>query len=153
MLIEELPEKPLTNDQVSIFLNSHSKDSFRGVYMCDELPTISSLLSGVGNKIAKIVVNLDSSESPRNGTHWVGLILLKTYKYGRVKYVAFYFDPYGLPPSISIQRHLKNFEVFFNILGLQTIKNPDCFHCGHLVCLFLALKWPSALPCMEIQLI
>ena len=112
-----LPNKPLSNLEITDAAKKLSQCGFRGVFFRDTLPKKSKL-----NRCG--ILNLDSSSG--DGTHWV-----MWFKKGTDK---FYFDSYGVQPPSVLIAYLKS-PIFYNCERVQ--KNGVVF-CGHL-CLF-ALK-------------
>ena len=102
----ELPDKPLTNFQISTYARELGIPHFRGVFMRDTLP-----------RQPLSVVNLNTSSQP--DSHWVC--------YYRNKSDRIYFDSYG--QIVEIQRDLMTAIKF--VRG-EEANTPVC---GHL-CLF-----------------
>ena len=74
-----LPNKPLSNLQITDDAKKLSLDGFRGVFLRDTLPKKAKL-----NECG--IINLDSTSG--DGTHWV-----MWFKKGKDK---FYFDSFGV---------------------------------------------------------
>ena len=120
----ELPDKPLTNFELSTYARELRIPHFGGVFTRDTLPR-QPLSVGYG------IVNLNTSSQP--GSHWVC--------YYRNKSERIYFDSYGQITPVEIQRYLKTGIEFArgkeviqkNTVIVQTANTPMC---GHL-CLFV----------------
>lgn len=116
----------ITNYQL-IELCKFYKIPTHGVYMKDELKNIPSIN---GNYF----INLDSSTSGKNGTHWTCLIL--NDKLGNC-----FFDSFGCIPSIEVidfirRSKLKSYG--YNNWIIQDLHSQYCgFFC---LALFIALK-------------
>lgn len=109
--------------------NSITKNSFLGVYPCDDLPS-EKLPSN-----SALVINL--CDSTTAGCHWVSVVLLseKKKKSGRPKESFYYWDVSGLPTH-KLNHHVFNFfrrqnkNVYFNSPQLQTLSSITCGqHC------------------------
>ena len=59
-----------------------------------------------------------------NGTHWVFMYIDKDGK-------ALYFDSFGVPPPVEIEKFLKMFKPFYvNDRQIQDMKSTNCgFYC------------------------
>ena len=106
-----LPNKPLSNLEISDAAKRLSLYGFRGVFLRDTLPK-QAKLTECG------ILNLDSSSG--DGTHWV-----MCFKKGKKK---FYFDSYGVQPPTELIAYLKS-PIFYNSERFQ--QNGEVF-CGHL---------------------
>ena len=120
----ELPDKPLTNFELSAYARELGIPHFRGVFMRDTLPRQS-------HSVECSIVNL--STSSQYGSHWVC--------YYRNKSNRIYFDSYGQITPVEIQRYLKTGTEF--VRGREVIqRNTDIVlatntrMCSHL-CLFV----------------
>ena len=71
------------------------------------------------------IVNLDA----KKGTHWVA--------YRKRGKIAFYFDPFGLPPPLELIRYL-NCKIFYFTDQVQGLNDKNC---GQLCLKFLYKKW------------
>jgi hypothetical protein len=73
-------------------------------------------------KNGNYIINLESSMGGKNsGTHWTTLTIL-----GRN---AFFYDPYGAPPSVEIREFVKRrpkTKLGFNNWVIQDIKSENC---------------------------
>ena len=120
----DIPNKSLTNIELSTYAKQLGIPYFRGVYMRDRLP------AKVYNKECGIV-NLNTSQE--SGSHWVCY-----YKDGRQR---IYFDSFGQITPIEIQKYLKSKTEFANAEPVIQ-RNTDIVQaintsvCGHL-CLFV----------------
>ena len=85
-----LPNRPLSNLEITDSVKKLRIHSFRGVFVRDALPETP-------NKNDCGILNLDDSSG--NGTHWV-LWYRKNNK-------NFYFDSYGVQPPRELQRYLE----------------------------------------------
>ena len=85
-----IPDKPLTNIELSTYAQELEIPHFRGVFMRDTLPLYPfSVESGI--------VNLNTSN--QSGSHWVC--------YYRNNVDRIYFNSYGQITPVEIQRYLK----------------------------------------------
>ena len=122
-----IPDKPLTNIELSTYALKLKIPHFRGVFMRDTLPLHQfSVECGI--------VNFNTSNQP--GSHWVCFYCNKTNR--------IYFDSYGQIPPMEIQRYLKIGSEFDR--GKEVIqRNTDILQaastsvCGHL-CLFVLIS-------------
>ena len=110
-----LPNKPLTNIEITDAIKRLTVTGFRGVFVRDNLPRRPKR-----NECG--ILNLDDSSG--KGTHWVCW-----YKKNNENY---YFDSYGVQPPLELKRYLKD-TIFYNTERLQP--KGEVF-CGHL-CLFV----------------
>ena len=106
-----LPNKPLTNVEITDSVKKLCIPSFRGVFIRDALPKKP-------NKNECGILNLDDSSG--NGTHWV--------LWYRENDTNFYFDSYGIQPPLELQRYLKS-SILYNTEQIQP--KGEVF-CGHL---------------------
>jgi hypothetical protein len=81
---------------------------FNGVYMRDEL-NYNNIKKGF------YVLNLDESKGP--GTHWTGLYIDKFNK-------KYYFDSYGFPAPLEIEKLIKPY--IYNNKIIQSINSTSC---------------------------
>ena len=109
-----LPNKPLSDLEITNDAKRLSVNEFRGVFLRDTLPQKAKL-----NQCS--ILNLDASSV--DGTHWV-----MWFKKGKDK---FYFDSYGVQPPSEVIAYLKS-PISYNSERVQ--QNGEVF-CGHL-CLF-----------------
>lgn len=121
----DIPNKSLTNIELSSYAKKLDIPFFRGVYMRDTLP------AKVHKKECGIVNLNRSSES---GSHWVCY-----YKDGSHKRI--YFDSFGQITPIEIQKYLKTKTEFANnepVIQRSTdiVQAVNTHVCGHL-CLFV----------------
>ena len=113
-----LPNKALTNFELSDAAKKLNINNFRGVFLRDTLPKKPRQ-----NECG--ILNLDDSNG--EGKHWVNFL-----KNGNDK---IYFDSYGLPPPTELLKYLKS-PVYYNSERIQ----PDGeVFCGHL-CLYVLKK-------------
>ena len=92
---ECMPDKPLTNIELSAYARELEIPYFRGVFMRDTLPLYPfNVESGI--------VNLNTSKQA--GSHWVC--------YYRNKTEGVYFDSYGQITPVEIERYLKTSSEF-----------------------------------------
>jgi hypothetical protein len=104
--------KPLTNIDITIFLNKHKIKKFRGVFMIDTLPKKS-------NNIECGIVNLDTSNN--SGTHWVA--------YYKNKNKSYYFDSFGVDPPGELKNYL-NTEIISSTFQIQKFNTNNCgYYC------------------------
>ena len=106
-----LPNRPLSNLEITDSVKKLRIPSFRGVFVRDALPETP-------NKNECGILNLDDSSG--NGTHWV-LWYRKNNK-------NFYFDSYGVQPPQELQRYLKNAILYTT----EKIQPKGEVFCGHL---------------------
>ena len=87
-----------------------------GVYSKDELERIDKYEGSY-------YVNMQDSDDG-NGTHWVFMYIDKDGK-------ALYFDSFGVPPPVEIEKFLKMFKPFYvNDRQIQDMKSTNCgFYC------------------------
>ena len=115
-----IPDKPLTNIELSTHARELKIPHFRGVFMRDSLPLHPfSVECGI--------VNFNSSNQP--GSHWVCYYCNTTDR--------IYFDSHGKITPVEIQRYLKTGSEFDR--GKEVIqRNTDIVQaantpvCGHL---------------------
>ena len=89
-----IPDRPLTNIQLSTCALELEIPHFRGAFMRDILPQYPfNVESGI--------VNLNTSD--QSGSHWVCY-----YRNGSDR---FYFDSYGQIIPVEIQRYLKTYRI------------------------------------------
>lgn len=122
-MIEDIPNRPLTNHEILKYVFLLKIPYFRGVFMRDLLPT-----KVFENESA--VINLDSIHG--EGTHWVC--------YRKRGFDVEYFDSFGnLKPPLELLRYLNSgpyqVVVKYNYFSKQ---NPTSVRCGHLCLEFLA---------------
>lgn len=115
-----LPNKPLSNHELSKYVICLKLPFFRGVFMKDELPK-QIWKNEMG------IVNLDNTTGP--GTHWVC--------YKKLNDIVYYFDSFGnLPPPQELQKYFScSKKILYNNDSLQSY---DSVVCGHLCLEFLA---------------
>lgn len=75
------------------------------------------------------IINLDSSKG--RGTHWVCYMKLGS--------TVQYYDSFGVPPPLEIQRYFINSRIIFNY---EQDQKTDEVICGHLCLKFLAKYVP-----------
>ena len=80
-----------------------------GLYMKDKIP--KKLKNGW------YIINMDDSNDPRNGTHWIAFKKMKN------KHI-FYFDPMGVIPPIEILEHCDSCK--YNDRQIQDINSTAC---------------------------
>lgn len=115
-----IPNKALSNEELTVYATCLKIPFFRGVFMRDGLPK-KIRLNETG------IVNLDNSIGP--GTHWVC--------YKKLKNIVYYFDSFGnLPPPRELQKYFQGVKkIMYNYERLQNYNTPVC---GHLCLEFLA---------------
>ena len=119
-----IPERPLTNIELTTYSRELEIPHFRGVYMRDTLPLYPfNIESGI--------VNFNTSNQA--GSHWVC--------YYRNKTDRIYFDSYGQIIPVEIQRYLKTgseFDCGKEVIQRNTdiVQTANTSVCGHL-CLFV----------------
>ena len=117
-------DKGLTNLDIIRYTKMLGVSHFRGVFMCDELPSeIHTLECGIMN----------FNRSDQFGSHWVC--------YVKNRNTRIYFDSFGQITPIEIQKYLKTSEEFKNdtpVIERNTdiVQRPNTHVCGHL-CLFV----------------
>ena len=119
-----IPDKPLTNIELSTYAQELDIPHFRGVFMRDTLPLYPF-------SIESAIVNLNTSN--QCGSHWVC--------YYRNKTDRIYFDSYGQITPVEIQRYLKTgseFDRGREIIQRNTdiVQSVNTSVSGHL-CLFV----------------
>jgi hypothetical protein len=122
-VIGRIPNRPLTNGDISKYAEILGIPYFRGVFMRDFLPSTIML-----NESA--VVNLDSIRGP--GTHWVCYVK----KGNLIKY----FDSFGnLRPPLELEKYFHSASqtpsITYNYFAKQ---KESAVNCGHLCLSFLA---------------
>ena len=110
--------RPLSNFDIIDLCKKLRITKFRGCFMRDE---ISSLKSSKDDEC--FVMNTDHSSS--SGTHWTAVNVSDG--------TTFYFDSYGLEPTLEIKKYCKA-PRFFNTFEIQ---KPNEVICGHLSLYFL----------------
>lgn len=115
-----VPNKELTNEELSIYASCMKIPFFRGVFMKDALPE-KMWENETG------IVNLDDSDG--SGTHWVC--------YKKLGEHIYYFDSFGdLPPPKELQHY---FHMAKEVRYNYDREQPDeTSICGHLCLDFLA---------------
>ena len=111
-----IPDKPLTNIELSTYAQELEIPHFRGVFMQDMLPQYPL-------NVECGIVNFNTSRQP--GSHWVC--------YYQNKNERIYFDSYGQITPVEIQQYLKADSEFDR--GKEVIQRNTSM-CGHL-CLFV----------------
>ena len=110
-----LPNKPLTNEELTIAAKKLKIPYFRGVYLRDTLP-----------KKPKIkecgIFNLDDLYG--SGTHWVC--------WWKRASLVYYFDSFGLAPPTEFIDYCRA-DIFYTT---EQIQPRDQVFCGHL-CLYV----------------
>jgi hypothetical protein len=115
--------------------------NFKGVFMRDELKKTAS-----NNEC--LVLNIDHSNSWHynsegklvNGTHWTCLFIKDK--------VCYYFDSYGLPPPLEVEKYLHKFnERYYN--SFDEIQKGNQVICGHL-CIYMLHKLDNGVSFEEI---
>lgn len=94
---------------------------FRGVFAADTLP----------KKVCvpcTLVVNTDVAGKP--GQHWVAIFITK-------KRQGFYFDSYGLPPSVPFHIAFIRRNCTSWVFNSKLLQSFTTFVCGHYACLFV----------------
>lgn len=115
-----IPNKALSNEELSVYASCLKVPFFRGVFMKDALP--KRILE---NETA--VVNLDDSDGA--GTHWVS--------YKKLGGTVYYFDSFGnLPPPKELKYYFRTADrVLYNH---ERFQRRNTVICGHLCLEFLA---------------
>jgi len=111
----ELPNKPLSNFEITDAVKKLKIPAFRGVFVRDNLP-----LKPNENECG--ILNLDDTSG--KGTHWVA--------WYRRNSKNFYFDSYGIQPPSELKKYLKS-PILYNTEKIQP--KGEVF-CGHL-CLYI----------------
>ncbi len=115
---------PLTDIDMKLFC-IENKIPLIDIYLRDEeIPIIKAIDSAY-------IINIDSSKSIHNGTHWVGFIV-KNYK-------CYYFDSYGYPPPREIIAWFKNknpHNLFIQRNNIE-IQESGTITCGYYVLKFM----------------
>lgn len=130
-LIEQLPQRPLTNIDFLKYSKSLKIPYFRGVYMRNDLPR-------TGPKKYEAIINLDEKNGP--GTHWAA--------YQKIDNTVTYFDSFGnLQPPRELVKYFevgdggssgsKNIIIKYNRERYQKF---NTFNCGYLCLEFLLNK-------------
>lgn len=89
----------------------------KGVYSRNQIPRSLDV-----NKASAFVLNLDDSDGP--GTHWVAV-----YHHPKSEYVD-YFDSFGLPPPLEVQKYTKLKPIQYNDGMLQDLRSSACgYYC------------------------
>lgn len=96
------------------------------IYFKDQLPEILKYNESY-------IINMDDScvdnnlEKPSSGTHWTAFQINKK-KSGIIE--AIYFDPFGVGPSINVERIMKNHtnqkKILFTKKNIQSCLNSAC---------------------------
>ena len=122
-----LPDKPLSNFELSAAVKKLKIKNFRGIFMRDELPQKPK------NKECGILNLDDTGNNPpgNNGTHWVCWFCTSPAK-------SYYFDSFGLSPPLEMQQYLRG-EIEINNVQVQPMGTNIC---GHL-CLYILNKLSS----------
>lgn len=125
-VIENLPNKPLSNHDILKYASILKIPYFKGVFMRDMLPKrIHENESGV--------VNLDSVHG--SGTHWVC--------YRKRGMFLEYYDSFGnLPPPLELQQYFNSSRhpviIKYNYFPQQ--KSWNSVNCGHFCLNFLSVR-------------
>lgn len=116
-------DRPLTNYDLSKYVNLLKIPHFRGIYMRDSLPKKP-------RKTECWILNHDSKKSV--GSHWTALV-----KIGKN---AYYFDSFGsLRPPLEVLSYLgKNVKISYNYHQYQSFNTHTC---GQLCLEFLYNFW------------
>lgn len=125
-VIEQLPNEPLSNHDLTKLAVVLKIPHFRGVFMRDALPRLL-----YENESA--IINLDSTHG--SGTHWVC--------YRKRGTIVEYYDSFGnLSPPLELQRYFSNSPhpvvIKYNYFPQQ--KSWNTVNCGHLCLNFLSIK-------------
>jgi hypothetical protein len=115
-----LQNEPLSNFQLLDAVKQLKIKNFRGVFLRNELPKQP-------RKNECGILNLDSSDSLKNGTHWVAW-----YKKNLDK---IYFDSYGIQPPLEIIEYLGE-NIYY---PTEQIQQGNQVFCGHL-CLYILFR-------------
>ena len=118
----EIPDKALTNFELSKYCNQLNIRTLRGIYARDSLPAYPQ-------KNECGIVNLNTSSEP--GSHWVCYFKTGTDR--------IYFDSYGQVTPYEVQKYLKTLdEVDKQVIKRNTdiVQAPGTKICGHL-CLYV----------------
>ena len=116
-------DRPLTNYDLSKYVNMLKIPHFRGIYMRDTLPKKP-------RNIECWILNHDLAAS--DGSHWTCL--------AKIGDRAWYFDSFGsLPPPLEVLNYLgKNVEILYNY---QQYQDYETYVCGQLCIKFLFNFW------------
>ena len=128
----KLPNKPLSNIDLEKAVKALKIKNFRGIFLRDNLPKKEYL-----SRKECGILNLDSSFSGKNGTHWVSW-----HKNNDKKY---YFDSFGVRPPKELKQYLGD-PIYYNTEQIQ--KNGYVI-CGHL-CLYVLKKLSDGFDFQEI---
>ena len=118
-VLEKIPDRPLTNIELTKYIKELKIPNFRGIFMRNALP-----LAPKHTECA--IVNLDDLQGP--GTHWVA--------YKKSGNNVMYFDSFGnLKPPTDLMNYFNVDEVKYNYRRYQDFGTHIC---GHLCLKFLA---------------
>ena len=116
----QIPDKPLTNFELSAYDQELEISHLRGVFMRDTLP------KQIPHSVECGIVNLYMSS--KSGSHWVC--------YYRNKSDRIYFDSFGQITPVEVQRYLKTGTEF--VRGREVIqRNTDIVQAVNTLCLFM----------------
>ena len=110
----------LTNFDLISYIKKLGVPYFRGVFMCDELPT---------NKYLVECGIMNFNKSDEIGSHWVCFV--------RNHNVRIYFDSFGQITPSELQKYLKTQSEFKNKKSViqrnsDIVQKPNTHVCGHL---------------------
>lgn len=117
--------RPLTNYDLSKYVNMLGIPHFRGIYMRDTLPKKPL-------EVECWILNHGDNRSA--GSHWCTLV--------KIKNRAWYYDSFGrLAPPLEVLRYLgKKVKIFYNYHQHQGF---GTFICGQLCLKFLSNFWAN----------
>jgi len=98
------PNNGMTDRQIKSILGNN----LNGIYMKDEIP--KRLKDGW------YIINMDDSNDPRNGTHWVAFKLENK--------IMYYFDPIGIIPPIEVLK--LGWTCYYNNQQIQDRHSTAC---------------------------
>jgi hypothetical protein len=110
--------EPLSNFDIIELCNKLKIKNFKGCFMRDDLSSIQR------SQNETMILNLDDNAGP--GTHWTCLCLKNNE--------AFYFDPFGMPPTAELEKYLNGIPTSYSSFAIQA---PDQIICGHYCIYFL----------------
>lgn len=116
------------------FQKTQRKKILTGVYPCDQLSSVHSLIEENNRIPIALIINTDPSDKP--GSHWEGIWISENTDLEQPR-TCFFFDSYGRPP---INDHIREFiksstqiTTWYN----QQFQSFDSVCCGEWCCVFL----------------